>query len=782
MKLIHAVFAGVLLLSVTMVHAAPKSGKQIFAHYMASYPVGAKAMAHHYRQQPTDISIENKSMLSQVGGRFTNWSLVPQEWMFGNIDLKQSAELEINRAMRLGLDGFAIDAWASGDMGRQLLELFLTISKEKNLPFYVTLCLDPSCHPVKTDRYDDSAGGHIGGMHDTVRYLLSKYGDHPKLARRDGKPLIFTYSTQGFLPNDKKLLGGGKDEDARRRVKLEVFNDLRDMVRKEFKTEIFLHHDIDNEFNGIDVKQFKDSRPPHQPGPIMADAAGVLANGMGKLQGQDAIGGFLGTNWIPEFELVAQSVKKAGKTWAIPMWHQYNNIMGSLHVQPGTDLSRKLWDLARKTDSTLIQYVTWNDYGEDTNLAPGTSTRYTIADLTAHQIKWWKTGKEPTYDHDKVYLIYRRYPSGATIFPLNSRRSAKGVLEVTTILTKPGKIQLPGRSANYDAPAGLYVKQFPLSAGPVIAQVVRNGKVQLEVASPDPISDKPWREANAMVCYSSEFDRQWKIDFPDNPVETYAEYGDADNDGLPNWFEMLYFGKLGDYTTATSANPQDDPDGDGLTNLQEYNQQSDPRIKTASYQVGHVWDLATVHKAGATFNPDVDATGRKVWHYLYALGDRPVPLTGEYLPCPVSSAKVGYAGDMVQHTPYNDEHYQQVYGWVARHKNPTDGSWMIQLRPNVNCSVVLAWQAPITGKVSLAIDTFAKPDGTNRKGTLTIQRSGLTANLAEQRVSQNESVSVNLQDIDVKQGDRLYIIGSYYPDYTDVMIKSLKIQLQSLSE
>jgi hypothetical protein len=779
-KHFYTVFAGLLLLSLSVAHAAPKSDKQIFAHYMASYPVGAKAMAHHYRNQSKDVSLDSKSMINQLGGKITNWSLVPQEWMFGNIELKQSAELEIQRAMRAGLDGFAIDAWASGEIGRPLLDLFLTICKEKNLPFYITLCLDPSCHPVKTDRYDDSAGGHIGGMHDTVRYLLSKYKDHPNLARRDGKPLIFTYGTQGFLTKEKKLLGGGKDEPARWRERLILFNDLRDMVRKEFKTEIYLHHDIDNAFLGLDMRLFKNSRPPHQPGPIIADFAYYQAKGDGKLQGQDAIGGFLGSNLIPEFERIAKKVHEAGKDWAIPMWHQYNNTMGSLHVQPGTDILRSRWDLARKTNSELIQYVTWNDYGEDTNLAPGTATRYTIYDLTAHEIKWWKTGKEPTYDHDKLYLTYRRYAKDAPIFPLNSRRFVDGVLEVASILTKPGAIQLPGRSATYDAPAGLYVKQFPLSAGPVIAQVIRNGKVALTVNSPDPISDKPWREANSMVCYSSEFDQQWKADFPDTPMQTYAEYGDADHDGLPNWFEMFWFGKLGDYTTATTTNPQDDPDGDGLTNLQEYQQQSNPRKKAIAYAVGHVWDLSTVNKAGVSFNPDADATGRKVWYYLYRLGDRPIPLDGQYVPCPVSSGNVPYAGDMVHHMPYADEHYKQVYGWIARHKNPADGSWMIQLRPRVNSAAILAWKAPISGKVSLDLSTFAKPENA-RKATLTIQRTNPLAQLDVQRVPGDQSVVVSVPEIDVKVGDRIYIIGTEQPDYSELMIQSLKIKLKAIT-
>lgn len=780
MRRFFPVFMAILLMSLATASAADQPKRMIFAHYMGSYPAAAAAHAHHYRQQPRDISPENKSSYSQLGGRTTNWCLAPQEWYFGSTSLRQTAELEIKRAMRMGLDGFAIDAWASPELARPLLELFLTIASEQKLPFYVTLCLDPSCHKVKTDTYDDSAGGHVGGMYDTVRFLLSTYGDHPNLARIDGKPLIFTYSTQGFLPKEKHLLGGGKDEPARWREPLILFNGLRDMVRKEFKTELFIHHDIDNEFNGLNMSLFKDARPPHQPGPIIAELAGYLARGEGKLQGQDAIGGFLGANWKPEYELVAQKVKSAGKTWAIPMSHQYNNLMGSLHVQPGTDMLRYYWDMARKTDSTLIQYVTWNDYGEDTNLSPATATRYTIYDLTAHEIQWWKTGKQPTCDHDKLYLTYRRYPEGATIFPLNSHRFVNGVLEVATILTKPGTIVLPGRSASYEAPAGLYVKQFPLSAGNVTAQVIRNGKVELEVASPDPISDKPWREANSMVCYSSEFERQWKIDFPDTPVQTYAEYGDADNDGLPNWFEMLYFGKLGDYSTATQANPQDDPDGDGLTNMQEYQQQSNPLKKAVNYEVGHVWDLSTVHASGASFNPDPDATGRKVWHYLYRMGDRPVPLDGQYLPCPLSSDKVGYAGDMVHHMPYADPQYKQVYGWIARHKNPSDGSWMIQLRPRTNSVAVLGWKSPITGKVSLNLSTYAKADNT-RKATLTIQRSNPLSQLVEQRVTGNESRVVDIPEIQVNTGDMIYIIGSDQPDYADVMLQSLKIQLMAIT-
>src|SRR5204863_3541953 len=52
------------------------------------------------------------------------------------------------------------------------------------------------------------------------------------------------------------------------------------------------------------------------------------------------------------------------------------------------------------------------------------------------------------------------------------------------------------------------------------------------------------------------------------PVTIHVPY-DNDNDALPDWWEIKYFGNLG---AAAAA----DTDGDSLTNLQEYQAGSDP--------------------------------------------------------------------------------------------------------------------------------------------------------------------------------------------------------------
>jgi hypothetical protein len=65
--------------------------------------------------------------------------------------------------------------------------------------------------------------------------------------------------------------------------------------------------------------------------------------------------------------------------------YQFESIRwNSRTIRPGTDQLRDCWQQARKNQSTLIQFWTWNDYTELTMLAPTTDTRYGILDLTSY--------------------------------------------------------------------------------------------------------------------------------------------------------------------------------------------------------------------------------------------------------------------------------------------------------------------------------------------------------------------------------------------------------------
>jgi len=70
----------------------------------------------------------------------------------------------------------------------------------------------------------------------------------------------------------------------------------------------------------------------------------------------------------------------------------------------------------------------------------------------------------------------------------------------------------------------------------------------------------------------SNVDSAWKATevWPSASTTAELDQRDTDGDGLPDWWEQLYFGG------PTNANPNLDSDHDGLTNLQEYQAGTNP--------------------------------------------------------------------------------------------------------------------------------------------------------------------------------------------------------------
>ena len=482
--------------------------KKIFAHYMGCWPIGMGAL--FYQRQTECQGLLHDRPASQAyrfGGHVRNFDLVDPA---KELTPEQSADLEIRRAMRIGIDGFAIDAWAGDKGARATLDALFKVAEAKDYPFQLTVCIDPTC------------GGSIV---DTVKEVLAKHGTSPKLARRDGKPLIFGYqSVWGGFGLLTKYAPDRIDAVRTQPIGWHIMGQSLTDAARQVGQPIYYHYCLDAFFYGVERQGV--------PKDGLTQAAGVIA------RYADAVGGF---GWLgPEQPAIGQTVRAAGAEWSIPNgMYQKENIPFECYVPKGTDWLH--WgQAALDQGATLIQIVTWNDYGENTNIAPAWNTRYTIYDLTGYEIKLWKTGAAPAPDHDRVYLIYRKYPPGAKIFPFaaNFTGVEGGAIEVLTMLPKPGHIRLPGRQAEYDAPAGFFRKQFPVTAGPMIAELVRDGKVDLRLESPEPITDRPFREDHAVVCWSSEEERLWREDFGNTKPFWYSEYGDVDKDGLPNWLVM----------------------------------------------------------------------------------------------------------------------------------------------------------------------------------------------------------------------------------------------------
>ena len=256
-----------------------------------------------------------------------------------------------------------------------------------------------------------------------------------------------------------------------------------------------------------------------------------------------AFGAFIGDEATRD---LAKAAVRAGREWSHPILLQYESWFQ--YSCWGTQALRDGWEEARNIPSSLLQYITWNDYHEATNLSPGINTRYAYYDLTGYYIRWWKDGIPPQFDHDKVYIFSHKYVKGAKIFPFQPRADMDNCIEVVSILTKPAHSRarqgvrlagsaLDGTKAEWDAPAGYSFRQLKLTPGPVLVDLLRGGKIEIRLEHPESVSDKPFREDVTKTCWSTEEERNWKADFGDRPMEVYSEYGDVNHNGLPNWFE-----------------------------------------------------------------------------------------------------------------------------------------------------------------------------------------------------------------------------------------------------
>ncbi len=535
--------------------------RKIYGHYMGCFCAGRGAIQYHAMNAAGDVGRPEQKRWP--AGEYRNYALAPQG---RGLSVTEAADLEIRRAMRIGMDGFTFDAWAGGEDAQKLLDEMFRICEEKDYPFELTITLDSSCLP----------GGEGNRWANAIKWLLERHGESPKLARRDGKPLIMGYQSAwpwvSYLYARKTGATGDEKQKEVMRLRASeegwrMIGDAYREIEKEVGQDIYWQFCLSAFFHGLDETGRAELKKID--GDPMVRAAGVIAEQL------PAVGMFMWGGKVPE---IAQAVQAAGGEWCHPFLLQYQNYGWLQMASPGADWVRGQWAAAREWPSTLVQFITWNDYHESTNLSPGYNTRYAYYDLTGHFIEWWKTGRQPEVDHDKVYIFSHKYAPGSEVTPFEARKDVKNVLEVVTILPSPATVRLPGRDAEWRAPAGMSHRQFPLTPGAVTAELVRDGKVVVRLEHPEPITDRPFRQDIGKTCISTEFARHWTLDFGDIEPFHYSEYGDADGDGLPNWFEMYYFGKFGQMATATDADPDADPDRDGKSNLAEYRERTDPTL------------------------------------------------------------------------------------------------------------------------------------------------------------------------------------------------------------
>jgi YD repeat-containing protein len=122
---------------------------------------------------------------------------------------------------------------------------------------------------------------------------------------------------------------------------------------------------------------------------------------------------------------------------------------------------------------------------------------------------------------------------------------------------------------------------------------------------------------------------------------------DSDHNGLPDAWEQQYFGHIG-------VDPSADPDGDGLTNLQEYTAGSNP----VDYYNGRAFVIGSTTGGSGTVAYTYDASGR-VTLADYSSG-RTIQFTHDAATNLTTAASTGIGGT--------------IAAWRTAHSLPVDGS------------------------------------------------------------------------------------------------------------
>ncbi len=76
------------------------------------------------------------------------------------------------------------------------------------------------------------------------------------------------------------------------------------------------------------------------------------------------------------------------------------------YVEPDFDRIHRVYTTAIQRGVTHMAFLTWNDFGEDTDMAPSAYKGRCLVDIGAYYNTWFKTGVQPAIDREKIMISY----------------------------------------------------------------------------------------------------------------------------------------------------------------------------------------------------------------------------------------------------------------------------------------------------------------------------------------------------------------------------------------
>lgn len=432
------------------------STKKVFAHYFLTFPLSLDnkpAASDYYAVNYLNPHGESDKFLGNGG--FLRERPVPQTpWPAGADYASENLAIEVRRAIQIGLDGFTVDLLSSPEStgadairNWSRVEKLLAVIPKVDPKFQIQLVFDMTASAFGGGAPDAGLSEIEAKAKSGILAVLGAVGGDPSLQRApDGRVVVSAFGAE------KRSALFWKD------------------VLAAAKTA---GHEV-----------------AFVPMPIGSWASASA--------GFDGVPLYGASTWGGRTEASAASLVTApaaphakGLVWMSPVAPQDSRPKSLVYTEADNSAAfRAQWQASISGGADWVQLVTWNDYSEDSEIAPSSRTQTAFYDLSAYYVSWFKTGAPPTIARDALYYVHRAHAFDVAVAPpdlgqqtklfapLNAGKKAVDFIEVVGLLTAPGTLEISVGAATHTSDVGAGIQSFkvPLTAGTPTFRLVRGGK------------------------------------------------------------------------------------------------------------------------------------------------------------------------------------------------------------------------------------------------------------------------------------------------------------------
>jgi hypothetical protein len=429
----------------------------VFAHYFPPYPISIDNRdpeADYYATDYLDPNGEN-GIHAAYGGMLRDRPL-PRNPRPGDDWRQQDLAEEVKQASSAGIDGFSVDILTTHDNTAWVApipSLLLRVAEKTNPQFKIMLVPDMD--------------GELGRL--TPQHLASEMS-------------LLAVSPAAFRLADGRLVVAPYMAENR---PVAWWRDFISAMNLTYKIDVALVP-VFLDATSANIRQFA-----------------PIAFGMSEWGRRNPAANPINGSRAVDI----RDVHNLSKIWIQPVSVQDYRPRDQIYDEAeNTTNLRNTWRIAIDGKADWVQIITWNDYAENTAIAPSVRHGSALLDIFSYYITYFKWGVPPPITMDSVFLTHRTQLIGATPYGQQTalaslrRRSTPGrdAVEALTFLRAPALVTLTVGSSKMfcNAPAGVSTCLAPIAQpGPdgsrVRVDVTRGHRLFVTLTSPYTIVANP---------------------------------------------------------------------------------------------------------------------------------------------------------------------------------------------------------------------------------------------------------------------------------------------------